>query len=191
MPANHPTSFPCMYQFGYEFRGCASAGLLAVDGLSNVMQSTMLADDGNKFADMMNIYTDNNSSLASEISAAVQTSSVAVDDRKIKALTDGENSSGVTIEFEDGSKKTEAFLVHRPKTQLDRTLVDQLGLKILPTGEIEVMPPFCRTSVPGVYAAGDCGSMMKIIPNAISMGAYAGCGISRELPKRVTVRGAQ
>ena len=33
---------------------------------------------------------------------------------------------------------------------------------------------------------GNCASMMKIIPNAIRMGAYAGAGIARELSKRVT-----
>jgi pyruvate/2-oxoglutarate dehydrogenase complex dihydrolipoamide dehydrogenase (E3) component len=177
-----------MFQFGYEQRGCESAGLLAVDGLANVFHSTMLADDGNKFADHITIYTDNNPTLAAEISAALQTKDIEVDDRKIKALHQGQGGAEVIIELEDGTRKTEGFVVHRPDTKLDMKLIDQLGLKVSERGDIEVMPPFCQTSVPGVYAAGDCASPMKIIPNAMAMGAYAGCGLARELPNRVTGR---
>ncbi|KAF2446671.1 FAD/NAD(P)-binding domain-containing protein [Karstenula rhodostoma CBS 690.94] len=178
--------FQCMFQFGYEHRGTQSAGLLAVDGLANVFHATMLADDGNKYADKMTVYTNNDPHLATEISAALQTSDITVDDRKIKALCPGPEGAQVKIDFEDGSSTIEGFIVHRPDTELDRLLIDQLGLDISDRGDIEVMPPFCQTSVPGVYAAGDCASPAKIIPNAISMGAYAGCGLARELPNRVT-----
>lgn len=181
--------FPCMFQFGHELRGCSSAGLLAIEGLANIFHSTSLADDANRFSKTVTIYTNSNPSLAVGISAAIKTPDISVDDRKISSLREGDDSSVVTIEFEDGSQKNETFLVHRPRTELDRTLVDQLGLKISAFGDIEVMPPFCRTSVPGVYAAGDCASMMKIIPNALSTGAYAGCGLARELPNRVSERG--
>jgi pyruvate/2-oxoglutarate dehydrogenase complex dihydrolipoamide dehydrogenase (E3) component len=174
-----------MFQFGFEQKGCESAGLLAVEGLANVFHSTMLADDGNKFADTMTIYTDSNASLASEITTALQTPDIVVDDRKIKALTQGVVGSEVIIMFEDGTEKREAFLVHRPNTELDMTLVDQLGLQVSDRGDIEVAAPFCQTNVPGVYAAGDCSTPAKIIPSAIASGAYAACGIARELPNRV------
>ncbi|KAF2122849.1 hypothetical protein BDV96DRAFT_482261 [Lophiotrema nucula] len=180
--------FQCMFQFGYELKGSESAGLLAIDGLANVFHSTMLADDGNKFADKVTIYTDKNPSLASEISAALQTPDIVIDDRKIRALHKGDGGSEVIIEFEDGTMKLESFIVHRPDTELDMTLVDQLGLKVSDRGDIEVAPPFCQATVPGVYAAGDCASPAKIIPSAIAMGAYAGCGLARELPNRVTGR---
>ncbi|KAF2264632.1 thioredoxin reductase glit [Lojkania enalia] len=180
--------YPCMFQFGYEQKGCPSAGLLAIEGLGNVPHATMLADDGNKFASKMTIYTNQNPILEAEITASLQTPDIVVDDRKIKRLRTGDGPSDVVIDFDDGTSKVEGFLVHRPETELDRTLVDQLGLKVSARGDIEVMPPFCQTSVFGVYAAGDCASPMKIIPNAISMGAYAGCGIARELPNRVTGR---
>ncbi|ORY14661.1 thioredoxin reductase [Clohesyomyces aquaticus] len=180
--------FQCMLQFGYEERGCESAGLLAVEGLANVFFSTMLADDSNKFTDKVTIYTNQNPMLASDISVSLESSDIGIDDRKIKALREGEARTQVVIEFEDGSEVTEGFIVHRPNTELDRTLVDQLGLKISERGDIEAMPPFCQTSVPGVFAAGDCASPMKIIPNALCTGAYAGCGIARELPRRVTER---
>ncbi|KAF2729062.1 FAD/NAD(P)-binding domain-containing protein [Polyplosphaeria fusca] len=178
--------FQCMFQFGFEQRGCESAGLLAVDGLANVFHSTMLADDGNKFADKMTIYTNSNPALCKEISAALQTPDIVLDDRKIKALAKGVAGSEVVIQFEDGTEKREAFIVHRPDTELDMTLVDQLGLKVSDRGDIEVAPPFMQTNVPGVFAAGDCSTPAKIIPSAIASGAYAACGLARELPNRVT-----
>jgi pyruvate/2-oxoglutarate dehydrogenase complex dihydrolipoamide dehydrogenase (E3) component len=174
-----------MFQFGYEQKGCESAGLLAVEGLANVFHATMLANDGNKFADNMTIYTDANANLAAQISAALQTPDIVVDDRKIKALAKGVVGCEVVVQFEDGTEKHEGFIVHRPNTELDMALVDQLGLKVSDRGDIEVAVPFCQTNVPGVYAAGDCSTPAKIIPSAIASGAYAACGLARELPSRV------
>jgi thioredoxin reductase len=175
--------YPCMFQFGYELRGAETAGLLAVDALSNPMQAIALAHDGHKFADNMVIYTDGNADLAKAIGAQLTTKGITVDDRKIARL-DQADKQRVVLHFEDGTQRTEAFLVHRPNTELDRRLVDQLSLAIGPVGEIAVTPPFCKTSLPGVYAAGDCATMMKTILNAMNMGAYAGCGLCRELPKK-------
>ena len=180
-------SFQCMFQFGFEQRGSSSAGLLALEGLANVFHASMLAEDGNKFAAHVTIYTNNNPTLATELETSLQASSITVDDRKLRRLIPGDGSpSEVTIDFEDGTSKTEAFIIHRPNTELDPRFVRQLGLKVSDRGDIEVMPPFCQTNVSRVYAACDCASPMKIIPNAISMGAYAACGLSRELQRRIT-----
>lgn len=180
--------FQCMFQFGYEHRGSKTAGLIAQEGLGNVFHAKMLADDANKYAEQVTIYTNSNPTLADEIKQALQVATIQVDNRKLRRLSKGTNKGEVIIEFEDGTRKLEQFIVHRPDTELDRTFIDQLGLEISERGDILTVPPFCQTTVPGVYAAGDCASPMKIIPNAISMGAYAGCGLSRELPVGVTGR---
>lgn len=184
--AYRSSSFPCMFQFGYEQRGASSAGLLALGSLANALHATKLADDANKFCETLTIYTNSIPNLAAEISKALETSDIQIDDRKVVRLVRGSTGSEMTIEFDSGEKKTEGFLVHRPLTCLDRNLAEQLKLDLGPTGEIHVTPPFCQTSVPGVFAAGDCASPMKIIPNAIAMGAYAGAGVARELPLRIT-----
>lgn len=183
-----------MFQFGYEQRSAHSAGLLAIDSLANPLHAPKLADDAHKFTNVITIYTNANAALATELSQTLQYPGILVDDREIACLvapassssSPPSSSSEITIEFANGEIMTESFLVHRPLTKLDHTLSDQLGLDYGMVGEIKTSPPFCQTSVDGVFAAGDCASMMKIIPNAISMGAYAGAGIARELPKRVT-----
>lgn len=151
-----------------------------------------MADDAQKFADTVTVYTNANAALAAEITRSLQNPHVRVDDRQIVNLRAASPSSilvtptdsSIDIEFSKGQKATESFLVHRPMTELSRGICEQLGLDYEAGGHIKVAPPFCQTNVEGVFAAGDCASMMKIIPNAISMGAYAGAGIARELPKR-------
>lgn len=175
-----------MLQFGYELRGVSSAGLLAVDTLASVPHASMLAQDAYKFTDNMTVYTSANPDLADAMQKELGSYGIAVDDREITRLVPGPGKADVTIKFQDGAEKTEGFLVHRPGTRVASKLASQLGLEITEFGDIRVSPPFCQTNIPGVYAAGDCASPMKIIPNAISMGAYAGAGIARELPRAVT-----
>jgi len=148
----------------------------------------MLADDGNKFASIVTIYFScGNPDLASDLNAAIQTPDIVVDDRKIVSLSPGTDSpTHVVLTFDDGTTCTEGFIIHRPETKLDLKFVKQLGIEVSERGDIVTSPPFCQTTVPGIYAAGDCASPAKVIPNAISMGAYARCGLARELPRRIT-----
>ena len=177
-----------MFQFGFELRGSHSAGLLAIDSFAKAGPALKIADDAHKFTDYMTIYTNSNPALALEISQGKEVDEVKVDDRKIKKLSQDVERQTVIIDFEDGSQAKQTFLVHRPLTKLDCPLAEQLGLELSPMGDIKVFPPFNQTSVPLIYAAGDCASPMKIIPNAVAMGAYAGAGLARDLPKRVTGR---
>ena len=182
-----------MFQFGYEYRETRSAGLLAIDGPANLDHALKLADDAHRFTDLVVIYTNANPTLAAEPAEALQDADIRVDDRGISRLKsaphelhlDLSGDASIKIEFTSGEIASETFLKHRLRTRLVPTLSDQLGLKYDSSGQIQTAPPFCQTSREGIFAAGDCASMMKIIPNAISMGVYAGAGIARELPKRV------
>lgn len=175
-----------MFQFGYERRGVLSAGLLAVDTLAHPLVASALADDGHKFTDKFTIYTNANQQLSEELRENVGPHGIYVDDRRIRKLSSHESKEGINIDFDHGPGVLEGFLVHRPSTSCVSPLVKELGLVTTPTGIIEVTQPFCQTSVSGIFAAGDCASMMQSIPYAIAMGAHAGCGIARELPRRVT-----
>ena len=176
-----------MFCFGYEYRGQPSAGLLATGILSHSMHAIKNAEDAQKFVDSVTIYTDTNHKLKAEIESLLETSSIKVDDRKIKRLGKSEKElAEMEIYFEDGSVVSEAFVVHKPSMVLDEKLIENLGRERIPSGEIKTTFPFNATNVTGVYAAGDCASVLKQIPNAVTMGSYAGCGIARELPRHVT-----
>lgn len=173
-----------MFCFGYEHRGSLDAGLLAIGVLANAGHAIINAQDAHKFADTITIYTDHNPSLAAELSTKLQ-EGMQIDDRKIKQLHKDPEGKGITVEFECGERKLMAFLVHKPELTVDPTLPEQLGVQCVPGFGIKVTPPFNQTSVEGVYAAGDCCSPLRMIPNAMSMGSFAGCGLARELPRLI------
>ena len=175
-----------MFQFGYGLRVKSSADLLAVDGLANAFHALKLVDDGHKFSSVFTIYTNGNESLAEEISKQIEKPGTHMDIRKISQTNPGSVKREVLPEFKTGDQAFDGFLVHRPLTKMSKSLSNQLGLEYGATVEIKVSLPFNQTSVPLVYAAGDCATMMKIIPSALAMGAYAGCGIARDLPKHKT-----
>ena len=64
-----------------------------------------------------------------------------------------------------------------------RDVISDLGVKITgsPMGDVIEVGPTQATSVPGVYAAGDCATPMKAVPVALSAGATAAAMVCREL----------
>lgn len=45
-------------------------------------------------------------------------------------------------------------------------------------GFLKTKPPFNETSPPGVFAASDCGTMMKAVPQANAMDSFAAAGLA-------------
>jgi thioredoxin reductase len=109
-----------------------------------------------------------------------------VDERHINKFILGEKNTGVTIIFEDGSEKYEAFLAHNPEVKLRSIgLVEQLGLDVAPQGHIAVQPPFGEANVPGVFVAGDAGTTTRMIPQALTSGTGAASGAAGHVQSRM------
>ncbi|GKT77043.1 hypothetical protein ColTof4_09466 [Colletotrichum tofieldiae] len=74
-----------------------------------------------------------------------------------------------------------------PYNQVKGPFARQVSLKLMPTGEIKTSQPFYETSVPRVFAVGDCATMMKAVSQAVAMDALAAGGsvyqLSAELAK--------
>ncbi|KAL6788094.1 FAD/NAD(P)-binding domain-containing protein [Trichoderma camerunense] len=176
--------FPCMYQFGYEEHGCESAGILVVDKLAGVLPQVMkLAGDTHKFARQVYLYSNGNAEVTAQLQAlAKETPFVVVIGQPIVQLVKESTRAVVTVELADKTRHVQGFLVHQPYTKLAGQLPTQLGVEITPMGDIKVQHPFPATSVPGIYAAGDCASPFKNAAMAIASGVCAGNGLARELP---------
>lgn len=172
-----------MFCFGYEHRGSASAGLLAIGVLADPKHAITNAQDARKFVENVTIYTDGDEALKLSLASRL-TEGLHVDDRKIAKLCKYAEGDGIEIHFDSGEKEVQAFLVHKPSLNVDLSLPRQLGVECVEGFGIKVIPPFNQTNISGVYAAGDCCSMLRMIPNAMSMGSFAGCGLARELPPR-------
>lgn len=66
---------------------------------------------------------------------------------------------------------------YHPLVELNGPFASQLGLNVGEQGEIVTNPPFCETSVKGVYAAGDAASTMRVVLNAMTQGSMAAAGL--------------
>jgi thioredoxin reductase len=178
-----------LFTRGFEFRGSASAGVIAADLASSPPHAVILGEDASKFAENVTIYTNGDQNLAKEISKILHQrgeKNVPVDSRKITRIERVTATDSVKLHFEQGDERTESFLVHQPATKVSEVFVSQLGLETNPRGDIVTKMPFYQTNVSGVFAAGDSASPFKMIPNAMFQGSNAGAGIARELPRRLT-----
>lgn len=141
-----------------------------------------MAQNAAQLTEKVTLYTNGDDAVASELKPMVSTfiqSKFGIEERKIKQLIpDGDS---VTVEFEDGSSKVERFLVHNPETTAQGPFVEQLGLATNPGGDIKADGPFYGTSVPGVYAVGDCSTPYKVVPSSITSGCNAAVAVSAEI----------
>lgn len=188
--------FHCLFCKGYEERGAASAGVLAVAPVAlptdmMVMVAVHAAANAAQLADRVTLYASGDKALAAGLKAAARKQAGwTVEPKKIKRLVattaagegEGEKEGEwVTVEFEDGTSRKEKFLVNQPLTVPGGPFVGQLGLATSPLGDILAEPPFHQTSVRGVFAAGDCMTPNKVVPTAIASGSNAAVGASTQL----------
>ncbi|KAF3058466.1 hypothetical protein GL218_05718 [Daldinia childiae] len=179
----------CLFTRGLEFKGSSSAGLLAMGLAGTPYHAAMLVEDAQKFADRVTVYTNGNAELGEGIRNILSgrgDEDIQVIDRQITLLSKDPESSGIRIQLDNGEIETKNFLVHQPDTRVNPEIVSQLELEINDRGDIVTRMPFYQTNVSGAFAAGDCASPFKMIPNTIFQGSNAGAGIARELPRRVT-----
>ncbi|KAI0003441.1 FAD/NAD(P)-binding domain-containing protein [Xylariaceae sp. FL0662B] len=170
--------FHCLFCHGYEQRGSSSSGVLAINDVAPVPIALHVARNAAQLTKSVTVYTNGDTSRAADIQAAVGPAGpFTVDNRRIAKFVLGPNQIGLTIHFEDGSTKNEAFLSHKPLSKLKSDfLAKQLELETTPQGDLKVSPPFGETSLRGCFAAGDNASLLKSTPNAVNAGANSAVG---------------
>ncbi|CAG8949333.1 hypothetical protein HYFRA_00004959 [Hymenoscyphus fraxineus] len=178
--------FHCMFCHGYEQKNSPSSGVLALQSQANIPMAIHMAEGASSMSKKVVIYTNGNEELKSGIdttfkSASKPSTQFSVDSRTISRLVKEKSGADVTIEFADGSKVTESFLVHSPNTHVRGPFVEQLELKLAPTGDIDAAAPFHQTSVRGIFAAGDSMTPYKVINGAFSSGCNAAVAASAQL----------
>lgn len=152
--------------------------MLAEGDTSIAIVALHFARQALRMTEQVTLYTNGDEKLAQDLKEAVEAAPapMTVDSRKITKLSKAQERSQITLHFEDGTSRTEAFLAHKPKTKLRGTLAQQLGLELTPMGTIMVDGPFNQTSVKGVFAAGDCFSPMQTVNAALHSGTCTGGG---------------
>jgi thioredoxin reductase len=171
-----------LFCHGYEERGAAKAGILAVEDMANSMHSIAVGCMAQRLAQKAVVLTHGNMALTQQIQAACSEKGVSVDSRRIIRFhkVQGDNAD-VEIEFEDGTKEIFGFIAHKPRSKLNGPWAKQLGVELTPGFDLKVNPPFNETTVSGVFAAGDCASPFKVVAGGISMGLLAANGAAMQV----------
>lgn len=73
------------------------------------------------------------------------------------------------------------FQVHKPRTEINGPFARQLSLELTEQGDIKTTPPFYESSIPGVFAAGDCTTPLKAVSQAVAMGTFVAAGVVGQL----------
>jgi thioredoxin reductase len=170
--------YHCPFCHGWETRGMT----IAVLGreLPQVMQALYIAD---RFSDDVVVCTDGHP-VPEQAADRLAAAGIAVDETPVSRIEGKEGE--VRLVLEDGRVLERQAVYHRAPTRQHSALAEQLGCEMLPDGCIRVNE-FQRTSVPGVYAAGDA-ARLEALPDALTFvitgaadGARAAVWLDQEL----------
>ncbi|TGO09821.1 hypothetical protein BTUL_0153g00070 [Botrytis tulipae] len=189
--------FHCLYCHGYESSPAQSAGVLAIGDCASPQLALHLARQALRLSETVTIYTHGNEALTEEIESAKVASNSDINSKcrsKIeicnysiqKFIPNDNPPSGLTVVIDKkngvGLKDHKhTFLLHKPVTEQSNNLAHQLGMELTEQGDIKVTAPFNETSVRGVFATGDCASILKNVAGAMYSGTCAGAGVGSQI----------
>lgn len=112
---------------------------------------------------------------------------VTIDEREIAEFV-SESGELAAIEFTEGARLTRRGVLVATSMRQRSTLAAQLGVAAAPPGPVAVdavdaveVDPFHRTSVPGVFAAGDLSAAMPQVAAAIAGGSLSAAAVVHSL----------
>ncbi|NCD71065.1 NAD(P)/FAD-dependent oxidoreductase [Mucilaginibacter agri] len=163
----------CPYCHGYEVRnqptgilGNGDMGFEFVKLISN-------------WTDQLTLFTNGKSSLTDEQRYKLKSKKVNVVEHEVKEIVH-QNGHIEALKFiNDQSVEVKAIYTRLPFNQHCHIPV-QLGCEFT-NMELIKIDGFHLTSVPGVYAAGDCTSPLRSVASAVSGGMMAGASINKDL----------
>ncbi|MEV0218335.1 NAD(P)/FAD-dependent oxidoreductase [Streptomyces sp. NPDC050704] len=170
--------YHCPFCHGWETRGMT----IAVLGreLPQIMQALYIAD---RFSDDVVVCTDGHA-VPEQAAGRLAAAGIAVDETPVSRIEGKEGE--LRLVMTDGRVLERQAVYHRAPTRQHSALAEQLGCEMLPDGCIRVNE-FQRTSVPGVYAAGDA-ARLEVLPDALTFvitgaadGARAAVWLDQEL----------
>lgn len=163
----------CPYCHGYEVRD-EPTGILA-NGDSAFEMVKLI---GHWTRDLT-LFTNGASTLSSEQRRAIESQGVGIHETAVDRI---EHDGGylTNLRLKDGSAFALKAVYARPAFEQHCLIPQQLGCEVGDNHLLQI-DAMHRTTVAGVYAAGDCVNMMRSVALAVSSGGFAGASINKDL----------
>lgn len=170
--------FHCPFCHGWEARDQPLAVLARGE---RAVHSALLL---RVWSDDIVLLTDGPADLGADDRARLAGAGVSVDERPVAAL-DGCGGELSAVVFADGTRVPRRGLLVATTMRQRSRLAEQLGVALTGPGLVAEDPvgvdPLCRTSVPGVFAAGDLTAEMPQVAAAIAAGSRAAAAVVQSL----------
>jgi len=172
------SAFHCPFCHGWEVRDQPLAVL--AQGERAVHMALMLRG----WTDDVVVLTNGPAGLDTAQRGQLAAANVTADERRIAEFIsqDGELA---TVSFADGSRLARRGVLVATTLHQRSDLAAQLGVAAAPPGPVAAdaiaIDPFHRTSVPGVFAAGDLIAQMPQVAAAIAAGSLAAAAVVQSL----------
>lgn len=161
----------CPYCHGFESKG------LKTGVLGNGDMGYELAKTISHWAGELTLYTNGTSTLSPEEVLKLNKHNISVVQNEIDYI-EHEDGQVIRVQFKDTEpEEIKALYTQLPFIQ-QCSLPQDLGCAMTEKGFIEI-DKCLQTTIPGIYAAGDCVSLFRSVANAVAMGSKAGAMINK------------
>lgn len=163
----------CPYCHGYEFTN-EPTGILANGEIAFEMARLI-----SNWTKNLVVFTNGNSELSSDQTQKLKSKNIKIVETPISSI---EHESGYikSVALSDGAKLDVTAIYTRPAFVQQSDVAEKLGCEFQPSGHIKV-DAFQKTTIAGVYAAGDNCFPMRSISNSVFAGSLAGASINKDL----------
>jgi thioredoxin reductase len=163
----------CPYCHGFEFRSQKTAIL------ANGDRAMHLASLVHNLSKDLVILTSGDAGFDGEQAAALKKNHVKVIETEVAEI-EHKNGHVNKVIFKNGSTLSmDAIYAAVPFVQ-HSDIPGKLGCELTEQGYLQVNA-FQQTSVPGIFASGDCTIFMRSVANAVASGNFAGAMVNKEL----------
>ena len=166
--------FHCPFCHGWEVRDQPLAVL--AQGERAVHMATLLRG----WSDDVVLLTGGPADLSDDDRARLDIAGIPIDERKVRELDSAAGELHAVV-FDDGARLPRSALLVAAELRQRSGLAAQVGVKLVATGPVSPeavdTDPLYRTSVPGVFAAGDVCAQMPQIAAAVAAGSAAAVSV--------------
>jgi len=163
----------CPYCHGYEYRDKAT-GILG-NGDAAYHYALLVSN----LTNTLSIYTNGPKNFTPEQLEKLNVNNIIIYESPVQ-LVNHDNGYIDSVVLEDNTIPVLSALYVRPQSTQHCTIPQDLGCSLNEQGYITT-DMMQKTTIPGIFASGDCCTPMRSVSNAVAQGGMAGAAINAEL----------